>query len=254
MERILFRLLFYTSIGSFISMGLLKPSEVGKRYFVIHGLIYLILLIPCFFLIHEKFLLSIIVLSFVVFSLFQDQGRKWVFLFLGAGISFSLRLIWLDTEKLSLQAPSGFSMFYFHLSHLLSMLVLGMTLNCMLVGHWYLTSPKMSISELKRLSIVLIILFLLRGIFSSFQVFFLLQGKVESEIYRFLFSQTAGLFILMRYCWGVIGPLVLGIMIYETARIRSTQSATGILYVAVVFVFVGEILSQYLSLFYGIPL
>jgi hypothetical protein len=36
-------------------------------------------------------------------------------------------------------------------------------------------------------------------------------------------------------------------MVSETARIRSTQSATGILYVAVIFVLIGELLARYLT-------
>jgi hypothetical protein len=35
-------------------------------------------------------------------------------------------------------------------------------------------------------------------------------------------------------------------MAWETARIRSTQSATGILYVAVIMCFLGELTSQLL--------
>jgi hypothetical protein len=36
-------------------------------------------------------------------------------------------------------------------------------------------------------------------------------------------------------------------MIHATASIRSTQSATGILYLAVVFVLIGEFLARYLT-------
>jgi len=36
-------------------------------------------------------------------------------------------------------------------------------------------------------------------------------------------------------------------MVYETARIRSTQSATGILYIAVIFVVYGEFVARYLA-------
>ena len=44
-----------------------------------------------------------------------------------------------------------------------------------------------------------------------------------------------------------VGVLVLGWMAWEAARIRSTQSATGILYVAVVFCFLGELSDQLLK-------
>ena len=60
-------------------------------------------------------------------------------------------------------------------------------------------------------------------------------------------------FLLMRWAWGLIGPAVLGYFIWDTVKIRSTQSATGLLYVAVVFVIIGETMAQYLTLFFGIP-
>src|SRR5207248_10015519 len=50
----------------------------------------------------------------------------------------------------------------------------------------------------------------------------------------------------VRWALGLIAPLVLGWMAWETARIRSTQSATGILYVVVIVSFLGELTSQLL--------
>jgi hypothetical protein len=48
--------------------------------------------------------------------------------------------------------------------------------------------------------------------------------------------------------WGVgfVAPFVLAWMARQTAKIRSTQSATGILYVVVIFCFLGELTSQLL--------
>jgi hypothetical protein len=43
---------------------------------------------------------------------------------------------------------------------------------------------------------------------------------------------------------GFVGPLVFGWMAWQSARIRSTQSATGILYVVVIFCFLGELTGQ----------
>ena len=45
---------------------------------------------------------------------------------------------------------------------------------------------------------------------------------------------------------GFVAPLALDWMAWQTARIRSTQSATGILYVVVIFCFLGELTSQLL--------
>jgi hypothetical protein len=40
---------------------------------------------------------------------------------------------------------------------------------------------------------------------------------------------------------GVLGPLVATVLAWKTVEIRSTQSATGILYIAMMFVLFGEL-------------
>ena len=54
------------------------------------------------------------------------------------------------------------------------------------------------------------------------------------------------LWLPVRWGLGFGGPLVLGWMARSAAKIRSTQSATGILYVVVVFSILGELTSQLL--------
>jgi hypothetical protein len=121
----------------------------------------------------------------------------------------------------------------------LSALVLGSSTTAMLMGHSYLISPAMTIAPLMRLLGALGIAVLLRtgaacfGLWhwSSMQS---LSG-IESELM---------LLLPVRWVLGLIAPLVLGWMAFEAARIRSTQSATGILYVVVIVSFVGELMSM----------
>jgi hypothetical protein len=47
---------------------------------------------------------------------------------------------------------------------------------------------------------------------------------------------------------GLVGPAIIAWMVWQTARIRSTQSATGILYAGVVLAFLGELLGQLLGM------
>ena len=81
----------------------------------------------------------------------------------------------------------------------------------------------------------------------------LLAGKSEMDLYRYFFSSTTGIFLTMRWAWGLLAPIGLGYFIWDTVRLSSTRSATGILYVAVVFVLIGETMAQYLLYFHGIP-
>ena len=58
---------------------------------------------------------------------------------------------------------------------------------------------------------------------------------------------SSDIFFWMRAGWGLLGPLALYPMVWGTVRIRSTMAATGILYVDVVAVVIGEVLGGWLS-------
>jgi len=99
----------------------------------------------------------------------------------------------------------------------------------------------------------MIFFLLLRFLFGTTQAFSLLRGMNEVEMLRY-FVKAPGVFVLMRYLWGILGALVLSFLVWRTVKIRSTQSATGILYVVVVATLVGEILSLYLAFYFGITI
>ena len=61
------------------------------------------------------------------------------------------------------------------------------------------------------------------------------------------------LFFLFRVVWGLAGPLALSYFIWRTAEMKSNQAAPGLLYVALVFVLIGELLSSYLTVATGFP-
>ena len=51
------------------------------------------------------------------------------------------------------------------------------------------------------------------------------------------------MFLLMRWGMGFAGPFLATILAWKTVQIRSTQSATGILYAAMALVLFGELTS-----------
>ena len=54
------------------------------------------------------------------------------------------------------------------------------------------------------------------------------------------------LWLPVRWVLGLLVPAVLGAMAWQTTKLRNTQSSTGILYIVVVFVFLGELMAQLL--------
>ncbi|HET7294104.1 MAG TPA: hypothetical protein VFM88_16880, partial [Vicinamibacteria bacterium] len=63
-----------------------------------------------------------------------------------------------------------------------------------------------------------------------------------------------GVFVWMRVLFGIAGPASLLWFVWKTVEIRSTQSATGILYVQLFLVMSGELLAKYLRVAAGLPL
>lgn len=120
----------------------------------------------------------------------------------------------------------------------LSALVVGGATTAMLMGHSYLISPSMSIAPLMRLLAALGIAVLVRIVASCVGLWQWTSTQSLSSA-----EQEMLLWLPVRWLLGLVAPLVLGWMAFEAARIRSTQSATGILYVVVIVCFLGELTS-----------
>lgn len=119
--------------------------------------------------------------------------------------------------------------------------VLGAATSAMLMGHSYLIAPAMSLKPLYLLLATVAAALAARAIIAGVGLYLWTgrhgAGNLETEML---------LWLGVRWLIGLIGPLVLVWLAWETARIRSTQSATGILYVVVILVFLGELTSQLL--------
>ncbi len=124
----------------------------------------------------------------------------------------------------------------------------GLALMDMLLGHAYLTASKMTIHPFRRLNTILGGAILWRAIFAVGGV---LLTNALAPIYMLWGYQ--GLFILTRWLIGLVIPAVFVYMAHDCIRRRSTQSATGILYVAGVLIFIGEIVATYLVRATGLP-
>ena len=116
--------------------------------------------------------------------------------------------------------------------------VLGTATTAMLMGHSYLIAPAMSLTPLLRLVASLFVSLLARALAGGLA--FWTSGISLSKL------DDTTMVLPVRWGPGIVLPLVLAVMAWQTARMRSTQSATGILYVAVIFCFVGELTSQLL--------
>ncbi len=145
-------------------------------------------------------------------------------------------------------ARSGSDGWIFALEALAAAALLGSVIVAMILGHWYLVSWRLPVSHLVRFARILAGAVGLRAALLAAGL--LLLGARSSLGLGGYFADVAvhhGFFFWQRVFFGILGPAVFAYMVHETARIKSTQSATGILYIAVIFVLIGEFLARYLA-------
>jgi hypothetical protein len=140
-------------------------------------------------------------------------------------------------------------------SDLSSAFLLGSTTGAMILGHYYLVVVDLPTSALRREVVFLMAslgfrTLVLVGVF----LFARSAGFQEAALVTSGIFSPDGIFVWMRVLFGVAGPFSLVYFIWKTVEMRSTQSATGILYVLLFLVLAGELLAKHLRQFSGLPL
>jgi hypothetical protein len=124
-----------------------------------------------------------------------------------------------------------------------SAFLMGATLTAMLLGHYYLTAPAMTIAPLRRFVRCMAWGLGGRMVVAALALWLWAGGRVVP-------STSAGvspMFLAMRWGMGFAGPVLATALAWKTVQIRSTQSATGILYIAMILVLFGELTALVLS-------
>ncbi|HEX7798603.1 MAG TPA: hypothetical protein VF456_29765 [Vicinamibacterales bacterium] len=140
-------------------------------------------------------------------------------------------------------------------SFLTSAALLGGTCTAMILGHWYLVIPSMKVSYLQSMVKLHIVSLVLRVavVAAAIIVAVMTWQPGLGPSFRHYVQSLDGIFFWMRVLFGLAGPAVLAWLTWETAKIQSTQSATGILYVDLFTVVVGELLAKAVLLATRVP-
>jgi protein NrfD len=143
-------------------------------------------------------------------------------------------------------------------SFLSSAALLGGACTAMILGHWYLVIPSMQVSYLQSIVKLHIASMAVRVAVVAAAVSYALMPSFSIEAgmassFRHYITSIDGIFFWQRVLFGLGGPALLSYLTWETAKIRSTQSATGILYVDFFTVVVGEVLAKYILLATRVP-
>ena len=271
---IFFSLFIHLAIGALLPLLFISQREIGPTFFRFSSGLSVIFF--CLALLARPFealaadssftiakmaitaTLSLVTLNiFVLFfgSIFLKQlGKSFLY------AAFGLGLVTLVLVSSFYPVSSGLAQppFWMRaLSFVGSSLALGSVLAAMVTGHWYLVNRKLTIQPLRLATLLFLGTIFFRIIFVAALMLYLnfsnesLMSETAQALLKF---SGKGMLFWTRVAIGLFGPLVFGLMIYETVRLRSTQSATGILYATVVFVFIGESFSKFIWFFTGIPI
>jgi hypothetical protein len=141
------------------------------------------------------------------------------------------------------------------LSFFMSSLLLGSVTVGMLIGHWYLIDTGQTLDPFIRIFKFFVISLAVQSGFSlvSFLLLHVLGTDQSIMELQKLWMDHSTLLII-RIVIGYLGPLVLSRMIWRTLLIPHTMAATGLFYIALLAVFVGEILGRQVLALTSLPL
>ncbi|MBX3432644.1 MAG: hypothetical protein KF847_04940 [Pirellulales bacterium] len=126
-------------------------------------------------------------------------------------------------------------------------LLVGAVTAAMLLGHWYLNAPGMKLEPLRRLIALIVLAIVLQVAVCS-------VGAGLSWKSGATFDGGTLALLAIRWGFGLLGVAALAWMARKTLEIPNTQSATGILYVAVIGAFTGEVMSILLAAEHAYPM
>jgi len=121
---------------------------------------------------------------------------------------------------------------------------LGSVNAAMLLGHWYLVTPKLSPLPLQRLIWIVIGALIVQGLLAIWSVVISNGAQLEGGL-----AWVTGL----RFGVGVVLPLAVSILALLATRATSLQATTGLLYIGLAMVMAGTIGAASLSYLSGAP-
>ena len=153
------------------------------------------------------------------------------------------------------QAPFwSFETFVYPVAFFLSALLLGTVTVGMLLGHWYLIDTGQSLEPFIRIYKFFVIVLIVQTTFLLISLIVFYNFGVSQSVMEMqrLWTDHHTLFFI-RVILGQAAPLILSWMIWRTLVIPNTMAATGLFYIALLGVFVGEILGKQILALTSLP-
>ena len=132
-------------------------------------------------------------------------------------------------------------------------LALGAVATGMLLGHWYLIDLGLSLDPMRRLFRYFVTVVIVHVGVLTLTILVMAVAPAGAVAVGKLWHDHAPL-LAARFLLGPLAALGLGFMIHRTLQIPQTMAATGLFYIAILFVLVGELLGRLILFRTSLPL
>ena len=137
--------------------------------------------------------------------------------------------------------------------------ILCLSLYAMNLGHWYLNVYGLPVKHLLRTVNVFWSFLTVRALWDIYQLFAgysELRGNFDVALIplKEFVLRMDGIFVWVGILFGIVLPITALYCVRETLKVKSTQAATGILYVILISVLIGDMTFKYYLLKFGVPL
>jgi hypothetical protein len=195
-----------------------------------------------------------LVLGLYLFTLWTDLGHLRARAY---SLCLAIGLIAVVAGALTLEPPNfgAVAGLAYALTAVFSSLILGLASGAMLFGHWYLIDPNLPVDYLRSFvrllgaAIVADLVALAVGV----SLVTMFGGGSAAAAVRDLARADLAI-MAFRLLLGPIASIVLVWMCLQTLKIPQTMAATGLLYITVMSVLVGELLGRFILFRTGVPL
>jgi hypothetical protein len=135
------------------------------------------------------------------------------------------------------------------LSLIAGALVVGAVSMGMVLGHWYLVTPRLPEQPLREMTFWLLVAMAVQGVLIAIALV-LPRDEISTSVDTPILENP---FFWMRVGIGLAFPALLAWMAYDSSGVRAMQSATGLLYIAMALVLAGELVGKGLLFVSAVP-
>ena len=210
-----------------------------------------------------RLLAAAVAILLIAAGLFHVSRMGTGFTVLLAGMALSLAGV--ATDAWRILPPEGMpavERLWFVLDGVAGGLVSGSVLMAMVLGHYYLNIAGLPVRYLERLTLLCMSAIAARAVILAITLTMHRQAWLpivsmlagSDSLPEASFDPFTAVLLILQLLAGILVPFVFCVMAWRSAKISSTQSATGILYVALIVAMMGELAGRSLVAMTRLPI